>query len=131
VIFNVGMGANYIMGSDATWGEHGYGTLTLLDKFGLTFYRRDWRAFRFETGPFVGGFLDALIRTAADTGEARRYWLLGYTAGLPKMWSADFGVELHAAAAMPFDLSNHYGFALGGALVVPFNFVFQGDGNGQ
>lgn len=133
VIFNVGLGANYVLGPEDTWGKHGYGALTLLDKFGLTFYRRDWDSFRLETGPFVGGFLDALVRTAANSDKERRYWLLGYTAGLPRMWSADFGLELHAAAVMPFDLgrSSRYGFAMGGALVVPFNFVFQGDTNGQ
>jgi hypothetical protein len=129
IILNVGLGGTFVAGSSDTWGN-GYAAMTLLDKIGLAFYKYNWKAFRFETGPFAGGFLDALIRTAAGDGTSQRYWLLGYTAGFPRMWSTDLGLEMHLAAAMPFTLSesNHYGFAIGGAIVVPFNFVFQQGG---
>ena len=128
IILNVGLGGTFVAGG-SDWGN-GYAAMTLIDKIGLAFYKYSWTDFRFETGPFAGGFLDALIRTAASDGTAQRYWLLGYTAGFPRMWSTDLGLELHVAAAMPFTLSdsNHYGVALGGALVVPFNFVFQQGG---
>jgi hypothetical protein len=130
VILNVGLGGTFVAGSADTWGDHGYAAMTLLDKIGLAFYKYNAKDTRFETGPFAGGFLDALIRTAANDGTAQRYWLLGYTAGFTRMWNVDLGLELHAGAAMPFTLtdSHHYGFAAGGALVVPFNFVFQQQG---
>ena len=127
LILNVGLGGTYITGAAADWGEHGYGALTVLDKFGLAFYKYNGASFRWETGPFVGGFLDALVRTATGDGEDERYWLAGYTFGLTRMWKADFGIELHAGAAMPFSFgdSARYGFAAGGAFVVPFNFVLE------
>ena len=130
IIFNVGLGATLVAGPSDAWGNNGYAAMTLLDKIGLAVYKYNWKDFRFETGPFAGGFLDALIRTASGDGTAQRYWLLGYTAGFPRMWSTDLGLELHVAAAMPFALTDasHYGFAVGGALVVPFNFVFQQGG---
>jgi hypothetical protein len=128
VILNVGLGANYIRGHQDVWGGNGTGALTLIDKLGVAFYKRSWQNFRCETGPFVGGFLDALVR--ALDGQSQPYWLAGYTVGMPRMWGADFGIEVHAAAVMPFalDRSHRYGAAFGGALVVPFNFVF-GEGN--
>ena len=126
VILNVGLGGNYIVGHQDVWGKDGSGALTVLDKVGLAFYKRNWQNFRFETGPFVGGFLDALVRSL--DGQSQRSWLAGYTVGMPRMWGTDMGIELHAAAVMPFALneSHRYGVAFGGALVIPFNFVFEG-----
>ena len=132
IILNVGLGGTFVTGfNDAqTWGPNGYAAMTLLDKIGVAFYKYNDKAYRFETGPFVGGFLDALIRTAANDGTSQRYWLAGYTVGFTRVSSVDLGLELHAGAAMPFTLSDthHYGLALGGAVVVPFNFVFQQGG---
>lgn len=127
VILNVGVGGNYIAGSRAIWGEHGYGALTVIDKLGLAFYKHSAPDFRWETGPFVGGFLDALVRTASNSGESQRYWLAGYTLGSTRTWSTDIGFELHVAAAMPFSFSDtsRYGLTVGGALIVPFNSVLQ------
>jgi hypothetical protein len=128
VILNVGLGANYIRGHEDVWGPHGMVALTVVDKLGLAFYKRSWQSFRFEMGPFVGGFLDALVRTL-DKDKSERSWLLGYTVGMPRMWGSDVGVELHAAAALPFELNQTHrnGFALGAALVIPFNSVLEGD----
>lgn len=63
----------------------------------------------FELGLFAGGFLVALVRTAADEGEERRYWLGGANVGWTRINGADIGVEGHIAAAMPFefDKSEH------------------------
>jgi hypothetical protein len=128
VIFNVGVGANYIRGEKDVWGNKGYAAMTVVDKIGLAFYKRNMQNFRWETGPFVGGFLDALVRTL-EKNDAQRYWLAGYTAGFTRMWGTDLGVELHVAAAMPFEINDthHYGLTLGGTLVVPFNSVLGGN----
>lgn len=127
IILNVGLGGNYIVGHKAVWGNSGYAAATVVDKFGLAFFKFTSERWRLETGPFAGGFLDALIRTAASEGKDERYWLLGYTLGFTRMWGSDVGVELHLGAAMPFTFSatDHYGFAAGAALVVPFDLVFD------
>ncbi|HTQ08026.1 MAG TPA: hypothetical protein VMI54_29435 [Polyangiaceae bacterium] len=128
IILNVGAGANLIWGAKSEWGD-GTTQLTLVDKIGVAFYKHTGESLRWETGPFVGGFLDALVRTATGDGKARRYWLAGYTVGTTRTFSTDFGLELHAAAALPFTSNNHarIGFAGGLALVVPFNFIFEED----
>jgi hypothetical protein len=130
IILNVGLGANYVVGSRETWGRNGYGALTVLDKIGVAAYKRSGVSSQFETGLFAGGFLDALIRTAADSGKDKRYWLLGWTVGWPRLWGASIGFEAHAGAAMPFDLgaSGKYGFACGASVVVPFTWVFEKGG---
>jgi len=125
IILNVGLGATLITGKEETWGAGGYAALTVIDKIGLAFYKRIDERNTFECGVFAGGFLDALIRTVADSGTEHRYWLLGFTAGWPRLRGLDLGFEIHAGAAMPFELSNKasYGLAAGAALVVPFDSV--------
>jgi len=127
IILNVGLGGNYIRGIGTDfWGHDGYGAATVIDKLGLAIYRRVSKDTRFEVGPFAGGFLDAIVRTAADEGTAQRSWLLGVTAGWPRINGLDIGFELHAAAVMPFEFSaDRYGYAIGAALVIPFNFVLE------
>jgi hypothetical protein len=126
LILNLGLGATYISGNANAFGTHGYGALTVLDKFGLAIYKYSGPVNRFEAGFFAGGFLDALVRTLANEGKSERYWLLGAAAGWPRLFKLDLGFEAHFGAAMPFDLtSNHYGFATGGAFVIPFNYLFD------
>jgi hypothetical protein len=127
LILNVGLGGTYIYNGGSFWGDHGYGAATVLDKIGLAIYRRVTQRTRFEVGPFAGGFLDAVVRTAANDGVNERYWLLGVTAGWPRLGGLDLGVELHAAAAMPFRFgdTSHYGLAVGAAVVVPFHFILE------
>ncbi len=120
VIFNVGLGANLVAGPDR------FAALTVLDKIGVAFLKITDPRWQFEMGPFAGGFLDALVRTAAGEGKDRRYWLLGYTVGFPRIGGFDLGLEVHAGAAMPFSSgSGPVRFVAGGALVVPFSVVFD------
>jgi len=130
LILNVGLGGNYITGfsSSSIW-SGGYGAFTILDKYGVAFWRRRTPRSRYEFGLFAGGFLDALVRTIADSGEEERFWLLGLTAGAPRWRGLDLGLEVHAAVAMPFQLdqSGRYGLALGAAVVVPFDLLFDGE----
>ncbi|MFY0563306.1 hypothetical protein ACN28E_05635 [Archangium lansingense] len=125
-IFNVGLGANYIMPltSNSVWRD-GYGALTVVDKFGLAFYKYNGRSTQLEFGLFAGGFLDALVRTVADTGEDERYWLTGLTLGAPRMWGKDIGLEGHVGFAMPFSFNNRdrFGWTVGATLVVPVSAV--------
>jgi len=127
LILNVGLGVNYITGftSSSIW-SGGYGAFTLLDKYGVAFWRRRTERSRYEFGLFAGGFMDALVRTLADSGEDERFWLLGLTAGAPRLRGLDLGLEAHAAVAMPFrlDQSERYGLSFGVAVVVPFDLLF-------
>jgi hypothetical protein len=127
IILNVGLGATVVAGRASQWGTGGYAALTVIDKIGVAFYKRLDERNPFEVGAFAGGFLDALVRTAADSGTEHRYWLLGVTAGWPRLGGLDLGLELHAGAAMPFELSSRaaYGFAAGAAMVVPFETVLE------
>ena len=130
IIFNVGLGANYIRGHSSVWGNDGYSALTIIDKTGLAFYKESAENSEREFGVFAGGFLDALARTAADSGTSQRYWLLGLTAGWTR-FSASFpeGIEFHVAEAMPFQLnsSDHYGEVIGCAFVVPWSTFFSAE----
>lgn len=130
IILNVGLGVNVIRGSDAVWGSRKYATFTVIDKIGLAVYKRTAPNYEFEIGPFAGGFLDALARTASNDGKSNRYWLLGGTMGFPRMFGWPFGLEVHVAEAMPFTLNakDHYGLAYGGALVIPWNMFFKKGG---
>jgi hypothetical protein len=121
LLFNVGLGATGLTRFDDDETLH----LTLLEKFGLAKRfgdRNDW-----ELGIFVGGFLDALIRTAADS-EEEQYWLAGTTFGRRQISSSvPFGVGVHAGAALPFDLSeteDRIAFAAGLVLTVPADIAF-------
>ncbi len=126
LILNVGLGATYIVGRKADWGDSGLGAMTVVDKIGLAFYKASHPKWQFETGIFVGGFLDALVRTAVGDGKEQRNWLLGYTLGWPRIGGLDLGVELHLAAAMPFQFADRRpGFASGIALVLPYSLVLD------
>jgi hypothetical protein len=122
ILLNIGLGANAIWGAESVWGSDAYKALTVVDKFGLVLYRRRFAKETIETGVFVGGFLDALVRTVS--GSDRSFWLAGVTAGLPRIRGYDFGIELHAGAALPFAFESHkdVGFALGGVLVIPWDY---------
>jgi hypothetical protein len=118
IILDLGLGVNHF--------GNGGNALTVVDKFGLAFYKRSTERWTFETGPFVGGFLDALVRTAASTGTDQRRWIAGYTIGVPRLAGVDVGVELHAGAAIPFEIkADDIGFVVGATLVVPFSTLFQ------
>jgi hypothetical protein len=118
IILDVGLGVNHF--------GNGGNALTVVDKFGLAFYKRSTERWTFETGPFVGGFLDALVRTAASTGTDQRRWIAGYAIGAPRVAGVDVGVELHAGAAIPFEIkADDIGFVVGATLVVPFSTLFQ------
>jgi len=125
LILNVGLGTNYVYGHRDVWGTNGYLALTVVDKFGVAVYKYSDKKTVFETGLFVGGFLDALIRTAINEGEEQRYWLFGWTLGWPRIGGLNMGLEAHLAAAMPFPLSDGHRYGLVGGLtvVVPFNTV--------
>jgi hypothetical protein len=128
IILDLGLGASYAWGDQGTWGAHGTVGLTLLDKIGLAFYKYNGDDWRFQTGPFVGGFLDSLVRVLADS-QSHKFWLAGYTIGFPRISKIDLGVELHVAAALPYDLSNagsQTGLDVGLALIVPFSSYLQG-----
>ncbi len=122
LMLNIGLGANVIWGDESVWGSGAYRALTIVDKFGLELYR--WRGpeTTFEIGPFVGGFLDALVRSI--DGADHKFWLAGLAGGFPRVYGYNFGIELHAAAALPFsfDSANEVGFAAGGVIVIPWDF---------
>lgn len=129
LLLNVGLGTNFVFGkrpfdSGNRFGEGGFAALTLLDKFGVAFLRHTSEDWVFETGPFVGGFLDALVRTTAGT-QGEKYWLFGYTVGFSRMFGYGLGLELHVAGATPFTFHSDPRFTLGAALVVPLNTVFE------
>lgn len=123
LLFNVGLGATGLtrFGSD-----DGSLHLTLLDKFGVAVRWGERNGG--EAGVFVGGFLDALIRTAANAPEQEQYWLAGGTLGFRQFGAGiPFGGALHVAVAMPFDLqktSDRIAFAAGAALTVPADIAF-------
>jgi hypothetical protein len=121
VILNFGLGMNYFVRPD-----HAI-ALTVLDKFGLDIIKYSNANYSFECGPFVGGFLDALVRTAASSQH--QYWLAGLTFGFPRAFHTDFGLELHVAAAMPFSTGGDgVQFVAGFALTVPVSAVFEPTG---
>ncbi|MBV8757241.1 MAG: hypothetical protein JO257_08210 [Deltaproteobacteria bacterium] len=125
IILTLGLGANQVWGHSDVWGS-GETALTVLDKFGVAFYKHSEDRWTFETGPFVGGFLDALVRTATGDGKEHRNWIAGYTAGFPRLQGVDIGFELHAGVAVPFDIKSHdVGFVVGAALVIPFSTLFE------
>jgi hypothetical protein len=125
VILNVGLGFNVVTEQLGPPSElsRDFAAATLLDKFGLALASWDDGRTKFETGVFVGGFLDALIRVAAD--EPDRRWLAGVTAGVPRMWGLDFGLEAHLALAVPFTWDRDPTWAAGAALVVPFEYALD------
>jgi hypothetical protein len=125
LLLSVGLGATHVFGPSDYWGDSGFTALTLLDKIGLAFVKYNGTDWRFQTGIFVGGFLDALITVA--NGSGRKYWLAGYSLGVPRMFGIDLGLEAHVAATLPFafNAANQYGVALGGALVVPLDSIIQ------
>lgn len=126
IILNVGLGAHAIWGHDDVWGTDAFTALTVIDKFGLAFYKHSETRWSFETGPFVGGFLDALVRTATGDGTEHRSWIAGWTIGFPRMAGVDLGLEAHFGAAIPFEFKAHeVGFVTGLSLVVPFSTLFQ------
>jgi hypothetical protein len=120
VILNVGLGANWVgfnkSGSD-------FVSLTVVDKFGLALLKYNGPRYGFEAGPFVGGFLDALVRTASGADE--KYWLAGLTVGFPKMAGVDLGLEAHVAGAIPFTFHSDPRLTLGLTVVVPFSTVLD------
>jgi len=122
VILNVGLGANWVgfnkSGSDSV-------SLTVVDKFGLALLKYNGPSNGFEAGPFVGGFLDALVRTAS--GAEDKYWLAGFTVGMPRIAGVDMGLEAHIAGAIPFTFSSDPRLTLGLTVVVPFSTVFDSD----
>jgi hypothetical protein len=125
LVLNVGLGFNQIW---LQGDRDSFSALTVVDKIGVALYKCFSREHVFELGLFAGGFLDALIRTAAEEGEDKRYWLAGVNVGWTRINGMDFGFELHAAAAMPFELDrDEIGFTLGAAVVVPFDLVFDGE----
>ncbi len=127
-LFNVGLGVTLVAGDPgSTWGGTPYTALTVVDKVGLAVVKHHGPRSRFEAGVFAGGFLDAIVKTASGEGKDERFWLLGATVGWTRMGGVDVGVELHVAAAMPFELTaaNRYGFATGLALVVPWSLVLD------
>jgi hypothetical protein len=130
LILNVGLGGTYIFGRKADWGDNGLAAVTVVDKIGLAFYKASYPKWQFETGIFAGGFLDALVRTVVRDGKEQRNWLLGYTVGWPRIGGLSLGVELHVAAAMPFQFSDRRpGFASGLALVLPYSIIFDNGGS--
>jgi hypothetical protein len=120
VILNVGLGANWVgfnkSGSD-------FVSLTVVDKFGLALLKYNGPRYGFEAGPFVGGFLDALVRTAS--GAEEKYWLAGFTVGFPRMAGVDLGIEAHFAGAIPFTFHSDPRLTLGLTVVVPFSTVLD------
>ncbi len=122
VILNVGLGANWVgfnqSGSD-------FVSLTVVDKFGVALLKYNGPRYGFEAGPFVGGFLDALVRTAS--GAEEKYWLAGFTVGMPRIAGVDLGLEAHIAGAIPFTFHSDPRLTLGLTVVVPFSTVLGSD----
>ncbi len=121
LVLNVGLGVSSVWLDDDT-----FGSATLIDKIGIALYKDFSPRKIFEVGLFVGGFLDALVRTAADSGEANRYWILGLNAGWTRLRGTDVGFEVHGGLAMPFEFEpDQIGFVAGAAIVIPFSIVFD------
>jgi hypothetical protein len=122
IILNVGLGANWVgfnkSGSD-------FVSLTVVDKFGVALLKYNGPSYGFEAGPFVGGFLDALVRTAA--GAEEKYWLAGFTVGFPRIAGVDLGLEAHVAGAIPFTFHSDPRLTLGLTVVVPLIAVLDSD----
>ncbi|HEX8705995.1 MAG TPA: hypothetical protein VF815_44580 [Myxococcaceae bacterium] len=120
VILNVGLGANWVgfnkSGSD-------FVSLTVVDKFGVALLKYNGPSYGFEAGPFVGGFLDALVRTASGADE--KYWLAGFAVGFPRVANVDLGLEAHVAGAIPFTFNSDPQLTLGLTVVVPFSTVLD------
>jgi hypothetical protein len=122
LILNVGLGANWVgfnkSGSD-------FVSLTVVDKFGVALLKYNGPSYGFEAGPFVGGFLDALVRTASGVDE--KYWLAGFTVGMPRIAGVDLGLEAHVAGAIPFSFHSDPRLTLGLTVVIPFSTAFDSD----
>lgn len=125
LLFNIGPGVTFLTRFDGAATTH----FTLLDKFGIA--ARWGRRNQWEVGAFAGGFVDAIIRTAAEGTKSNPYWLLGGTFGLRKFTrDSPFGIELQVAAALPFDTSNFKDkvAAAGGLnLIIPAELAFEGN----
>lgn len=124
IILDVGLGASSVWGftNDSVFGMGSYHAFTVIDKFGLALIKYNGDNVAFQAGPFVGGFLDSLVR--AVDGDKRTFWLAGLTLGFPRVYS-DFGLEFHAAVAMPYGLDSfksESGFDLGAVVVIPWDF---------
>jgi hypothetical protein len=118
VILNVGLGANWV-GFNRP--ESDSLSLTVVDKLGVALLKYNGPSYGFEVGPFVGGFLDALVRTAA--GAEEKYWLGGLAVGFPRVAGMDIGVEAHVAGAFPFSFHSDPRLTLGLTVIVPFSTV--------
>lgn len=123
LLFNVGLGFTALTESrEGDASAH----LTLLDKFGLAHRWGERNAG--EVGIFVGGFLDSIIREAADSDEQQQYWLVGATVGARQLCAeVPFGVGAHVAAAMPYDLTkveDQIALAGGITFTVPADIAF-------
>jgi hypothetical protein len=128
LIFNVGLGATVVSGKRGAEAaahpeEEGFVALTLLDKLGIAVTKYRSPRNEFEAGFFVGGFLDALARTAVDNKD--KFWLGGVTCGWTKMWGVDLGLQFHVGGAFPFTFNTEPRFAVGASLAVPFTYVFD------
>ncbi len=122
VILNVGLGVNWVSPNHP---DSDFLALTVVDKFGVALLKYNGERTSFEVGPFVGGFLDALVRTAAGVEE--KYWLGGLAAGFPRIAGLDLGVEAHAGGAFTFTLDEKPRLALGLTVIVPFSTVLDPD----
>lgn len=98
--------------------------LTVLDKWGLAY--RFGKRNQGHVGAFVGGFIDALVRTALD-GSENSYWLAGAMLGARQLYrKMPLGFEAHVAAAPRADFAG-IGLAFGVALTVPFELLLNKD----
>jgi hypothetical protein len=96
--------------------------LTVIDKWGLV--HRFGKHKEWLVGGFVGGFIDALVRTALD-GSQHSYWLApGLVFGARRLWKAPFGLEAHFAGAPRSDFRD-FGLAFGATLTVPFELLLR------
>jgi hypothetical protein len=124
LLFNVGPGATLL-----TRYSGGKPTvhLTLIDKYGVAY--RFGKRRSGQVGVFVGGFLDAIVRTAANAKDTQPFWLQGITGGWREL-DGDFpiGLEAYVASALPYDFKHVKGeasVAAGLNLVVPADIVFS------
>ena len=128
LLLNVGLGASFVSarsgpGAGPDPARKEFVALTLLDKLGFAVARYRSPSSQFEVGPFVGGFLDALARTASDAAD--RYWVGGATAGWSRMWGLDLGLQVHGGWAFPFTFHSDPRPTVGVTLVVPFSYAFE------
>jgi hypothetical protein len=111
-LFELGLGFSSVgvftdMGDVYT--EH----FTVIDKWGIV--RRFGNGY---AGPFVGGFLDAIVR------DDDPRWLLGLTFGRRPGRVFPFGLSAHIAWAPPVDLAaNKSALSLGLSITVPVSYL--------